>query len=130
MTPHSGPSGSRAWSRICLLYTFTDPERRKHYTGPVTTDRYGRRIPKQAHGTANLGQYSSSAHDLMEAVSALYDRIMDPALLVRRLSISANHLVDEVTARQRQQPEQLDLFTDYAAQEQQRAEQDVYKRQL
>ena len=107
------------------IENLTDPERRKHYTGPVTTDHYGRRIPKHAHGTANLGQYSSSAHDLMEAVSELYDRIMDPALLVRRLSISANHLVDEVTARQRQQPEQLDLFTDYAAQEQQRAEQDA-----
>ena len=107
------------------IENLTDPERRKHYTGPVTTDHYGRRIPKHAHGTANLGQYSSSAHDLMEAVSALYDRIMDPALLVRRLSISANHLVDEVTARQRQQPEQLDLFTDYAAQERQRAEQDA-----
>ena len=107
------------------IENLADPERRKHYTGPVTTDHYGRRIPKHAHGTANLGQYSSSAHDLMEAVSELYDRIMDPALLVRRLSISANHLVDEVTARQRQQPEQLDLFTDYAAQEQQRAEQDA-----
>lgn len=107
------------------IENLTDPERRKHYTGPVTTDHYGRRIPKHAHGTANLGQYSSSAHDLMEAVSELYDRIMDPALLVRRLSISANHLVDEVTARQRQQPEQLDLFTDYAAQERQRAEQDA-----
>ena len=91
------------------IENLTDPERRKHYTGPVTTDHYGRRIPKHAHGTANLGQYSSSAH----------------ALLVRRLSISANHLVDEVTARQRQQPEQLDLFTDYAAQERQRAEQDA-----
>ena len=107
------------------IENLTDPERRKHYTGPVTTDHYGRRIPKHAHGTANLGQYSSSAHDLMEAVSELYDRIMDPALLVRRLSISANHLVDEVTARQRQQPEQLDLFTDYAVQERQRAEQDA-----
>lgn len=107
------------------IENLTDPERRKHYTGPVTTDRYGRKIPKHAHGTANLGQYSSSAQDLMEVVSELYDRIMDPELLVRRLSISANHLVDEATARQRQQPEQLDLFTDYTAQEQQRAEQNA-----
>ena len=107
------------------IENLTDPERRKHYTGPVTTDRYGRKIPKHAHGTANLGQYSSSAQDLMKAVSELYDRIMDPELLVRRLSISANQLVDEATARQRQQPEQLNLFTDYTAQEQQRAEQNA-----
>ena len=58
---------------------------------------------------------------LMEAVSALYDRIMDLSLLIRRLSISANHLVDEAEAHRRQQPEQLDLFTDYAAQEEQQA---------
>ena len=107
------------------IENLTDPERRKHYTGPVTTDRYGRKIPKHAHGTANLRQYSSSAQDLMKAVSELYDRITDPALLVRRLSISANHLADEATARQRQQPEQLDLFTDYTAQEQKQAEQDA-----
>ena len=69
--------------------------------------------------------YTSSASDLLEAVSGLYDRVVDPSLLVRRLSISANHLADEATARQRQQPEQLDLFTDYTAQEQKQAEQDA-----
>ena len=94
------------------------------YQGPVTTDRYGRKIPKHAVGTENF-DCTSSANDLLRAVCSLYDRIVDRDLLIRRLSISANHLVDEVTARHRQQPEQLDLFTDYAAQEQQRAEQDA-----
>ena len=107
------------------IENLTDPERRKRYTGPVTTDPYGRKIPKHAHGTANLEQYSSSSQDLMEAVSALYDRIMDRSLLIRRLSISANHLVDEAEAHRRQQPEQLDLFTDYAAQEEQQAKQEA-----
>ena len=107
------------------IENLTDPERRKRYTGPVTTDPYGRKIPKHAHGTANLEQYSSSSQDLMEAVSALYDRIMDRSLLIRRLSISANHLADEAEAHRRQQPEQLDLFTDYAAQEEQQAKQEA-----
>ena len=107
------------------IENLTDPERRKRYTSPVTTDPYGRKIPKHAHGTANLEQYSSSSQDLMEAVSALYDRIMDRSLLIRRLSISANHLVDEAEAHRRQQPEQLDLFTDYAAQEEQQAKQEA-----
>ena len=107
------------------IENLTDPERRKRYTGPVTTDPYGRKIPKHAHGTANLEQYSSSSQDLMEAVSALYDRIMDRSLLIRRLSISANHLVDEAEAHRHQQPEQLDLFTDYAAQEEQQAKQEA-----
>ena len=93
-----------------------DPSRRQSYHGPVTTDRYGRKIPKHAVGTENF-HYTSSASDLLRAVTALYDRIVNPNLLIRRLSISANHLVDEVTARQRQQPEQLDLFTDPAEEE-------------
>ena len=85
------------------------------YQGVVTTDRYGRKIPKHAHGTENLSGHTSSANDLMDAVSKLYDRIVDPALLIRRLSISANHLLDEDAAQQQETVEQLDLFTDYDA---------------
>ena len=85
------------------------------YQGVVTTDRYGRKIPKHAHGTENLSGHTSSANDLMDVVSKLYDRIVDPTLLIRRLSISANHLLDEDAAQQQETVEQLDLFTDYDA---------------
>ena len=63
--------------------------------------------------------YTSSAHDLLRAVTALYDRIVDRNLLIRRLSISANKLLDEASVRKEQPTEQMDLFTDYAAKEQQ-----------
>ena len=95
-----------------------DPQRSRNYQGPVTTDRYGRRIPKHAVGTENF-PYTSSASDLLKAATALYDRIVDRDLLVRRLSISANRLLDEASAPKGGEAEQLDLFTDYAAKKQQ-----------
>ena len=93
-----------------------DPRRSRNYHGPVTTDRYGRRIPKHAVGTENF-PYTSSANDLLRAVTTLFDRIVDPNLLVRRLSISANKLLDEAEAPRENEAEQLDLFTDYAEKE-------------
>ena len=93
-----------------------DPSRRQSYRGPVTTDRYGRKIPKHAVGTENF-PYTSSASDLLKAVTALFDRIVDKNLLIRRLSISANKLLPEADAP-KEEVEQLDLFTDYAAKEQ------------
>ena len=94
-----------------------DPRRRQDYRGPVTTDRYGRSIPKHAVGTENF-PYTASAHDLLRAVTALYDRIVDRNLLIRRLSLSANKLLDEASAPRGSEVEQLDLFTDYAEKEQ------------
>ncbi len=77
------------------------------YKGEVTYDRYGRGVPKSAHGTANLGSTSSSTKKIMAAVLELYDRIVSKELMVRRVNLSANNLVEESY-------EQLDLFTDPA----------------
>ena len=100
------------------IENLTDPQRNRNYRGPVTTDRYGRKIPKHAVGTENF-PYTSLASDLLRAVTTLYDRIVDPNLLIRRLSISANKLLDEASVPKEEETEQLDLFTDYAAKEQQ-----------
>lgn len=99
-----------------------DPRRRDAYHGEITTDRYGRSIPKHAHGTINLDCYTSSGEELIRATGDLYDRIVDPELLIRRLSLCANHLMDEASAPKRGEAEQMDLFTDYAAKEQREAE--------
>lgn len=95
----------------------TDLARRKTYNGAVTIDHYGRQVPKHAHGTANLAQPTSSSRKIVEAVLALYDRIIDPALLTRRLNLTACHVVGEAEAAKARESsvEQLDLFTDYAA---------------
>ena len=97
------------------IENLTDPERRKKYRGPVVTDRYGRQVPKHAHGTENLDGFSSSAQNIMEAASVLYDRIVDKNLLIRRINITANHVMGEASAPHKEDAyEQLDLFTDYA----------------
>lgn len=104
------------------IENLSDPQRSKHYKGPTTTDRYGRKTPRHAHGTENLGRYSSSTGELIKATLALYDRIVDKNLLVRRLSITADHLIAEADAPKHDVADQLDLFTDYAAQEKQQEE--------
>lgn len=107
------------------LENLTDPDRRRLYKGEVTTDRYGRRIPKQAHGTANLDRQTSSAMLIADAVAALYDRIADPQLLVRRMTLSVTHVVDENTAAEKEHFEQLDLFTDYEAKQKKQEEEEA-----
>ena len=100
------------------IENLTNPQRSRNYRGLVTTDRYGRKIPKHAVGTENF-PYTSLASDLLRAATDLYDRIVDPNLLIRRLSVSANKLMDEASVPKGEEAEQMNLFTDYAAKEQQ-----------
>ena len=98
------------------IENLTDPKIKEKYHGEITTDHYGRKIPKHAHGTANLDGYTSSTKKILEAVSELYDRIVDKNLLVRRLNITAAHVMNEASAPKKNDGyEQLDFFTDYAA---------------
>ncbi len=97
-----------------------NPDIRRKYKGEVTTDHYGRQVPKHAHGTINLSEQTSSTKMILDAVSELYDRIVNPNLLVRRINITANRVVPESEKKETETFEQLDLFTDYAALEQER----------
>lgn len=99
----------------------TDPNRRAKYDGPVTTDQYGRQMPKHAHGTQNLEGYSSSTMIITKAVVELFDRIVDKNLLVRKINITANRIIPESDVQEDNGSEQMDLFTDYDALEEQRA---------
>ena len=102
--------------------SLTNPDIRAKYHGPVTTDYYGRQVPKHAHGTANLGARTSSSAIIIKAVEELYDRIINPDLLVRRINLTTNHVVDETMAKEKPEPQQLDLFTDYEQLERQKKE--------
>lgn len=99
--------------------SLADPEARKKYRGETATDRYGRKVPKHAHGTVNLQGRTSSTQIIVEAVMELYGRIVDPNLLVRRITVAAARLWGEDRA-QEETYEQLDLFTDYDALEKER----------
>lgn len=100
----------------------------KRYAGEITTDRYGRAIPKHAHGTENLERYTSSSREMMMAAERLYDRIVNPALLIRRLNLTANHVSDETSVMQKETYEQLNLFTDYEEKEKQKKQEDTVLR--
>ena len=93
----------------------SDPKRRKAYQGEVTTDRYGRAVPKHAHGTANLEEYTASTRRIVAAALELFDQVMNRDLLVRRFYLTAARVADEASAPDKKAFEQLDLFTDYTA---------------
>lgn len=107
------------------IENLTDPKISRDYRGEVTTDHYGRKIPKHAHGTANFNQPTSSAMRILAAVTELYDRIVDKKLLIRRVNITANHITEEHMAVRKDTFEQLDLFTDYEALQKQREEEET-----
>lgn len=108
----------------------TDPEISRYYKGAVTIDRYGRKVPKHAHGTTNLKFPTSSTRLITDAMLELFDRIVDKKLLVRRVNVTANRVVSESSVSTSAPMEQLDLFTDYEELERkQKAEQAALERE-
>ena len=103
------------------IENLSDPKRAAAYKGPVTTDPYGRKIPKCAHGTETLTAYTSSTREIIHAMLKLYDRIVDPSLLIRRMYVVACRVIREDAVKPPPETEQLDLFTDYAARDRQRS---------
>ncbi len=95
------------------IENLSDTAIRSSYSGEITTDYYGRQVPKAAHGSVNLDRQTSSTKLIMDAVMDLYDRIVNPKLLVRRVTIAANRLVDESLAAKKENYEQMNFFTDY-----------------
>ena len=91
------------------------------YEGKVSKDGYGRIIPYHAHGTGNLEQWSSSTKDIAECMMRLYDRIINPELLVRRINICACNLIYENQIPDDDGPVQLELFVDYEEEERKKA---------
>lgn len=90
-----------------------DPVISNKYRGRVSVDHYGRRVPFHAHGTANIDSPTSSSQKLTEKIAALFDRIVNPILLVRRINLSANHVIRENDPKARPKPVEADLFTDF-----------------
>lgn len=108
-----------------------DSSRMSKYKGEFSFDQYGRKIPKHAHGTVNLDSYTSSTNVIVRAVLELLNRIVDENLLVRRINMSANHVIAENEAKQ-DRYEQLNLFDmitekENVDQEQLKKEKDIQK---
>lgn len=94
------------------IENLSDPVRRTQYHGEIMKDFYGRYVPKHAHGTANLQRSTSSTRLITDAAMEIFDRVADPSLLVRRLNLSANHVLPEGQSTAQEAYEQLDLFAD------------------
>ncbi|MCQ2354462.1 MAG: DNA methylase [Clostridia bacterium] len=104
-----------------------DPRRRAAYRGKISTDHFGRPVPQHAHGTANLDRRTSSTRRITEAVLELYDRITDKNLTVRKIYVVACRVqaAGADTAYKSEICEQMNIFTDYAAEEFRRRAEDA-----
>ena len=103
--------------------SLTRPDIREKYHGEITTNYYGKQVPKHAHGTHNFEKPTSSSQLIMDGTTELFDRQVNQDLLIRRLNLTTNHVVLEASvSAQDSAPRQLDLFTDYEALEKQRQE--------
>lgn len=100
---------------ITIGYDIENVTFANQHVAEVKTDAYGRKIPKYAHGTVNLARKTSSARLIIEAVTKCFDQIVNPHLTIRKVSLSANHVVDEASISTLETHSQLDLFTDYDA---------------
>lgn len=92
------------------IQNLRDADRRSRYQGEIKTDYYGREVPKHAHGSERIGCYSSSTQRITDATLRLFDRIVNPDLLVRRICIAAGNIVSENSLDPSQRSEQLSLF--------------------
>ena len=109
----------RLVTKQLVLDLHYDRESLAGFRGDVEQDYYGRTVPKHAHGSENIDHYTSSSRTITEAMMRLFDRIANPGLLVRRVGIAAAGLISEEDVPQ-DTPVQLDLFTDFEAEEQAR----------
>ena len=101
--------------------SLTRPEIRAKYHGEITNNYYGKPVPKHAHGTYNFDRPTSLSSWLMDGAAELFDKHVNADLLIRRLNITANHVIpEEIALKQDNAPQQLDLFTDYEALEKQK----------
>ena len=83
------------------------------YSGEIKDDRYGRKIPKHAHGTVNIGRYASSAKLITQKVLNWYDNSVNKKLTIRCFALSANHITGESSIKTKPTIQQMDLFTDH-----------------
>ena len=95
------------------IENLNDSKIAKEYKGEIKIDHYGRKVPKHAHGTTNLMHMTSSTKIIVDAVMKLYDEIVNPNLLVRRITLAANHVIDEKLCSNQTSYQQMNLFADF-----------------
>lgn len=103
-----------------------DTSNLKFYDGEITEDRYGRKIPKHAHGTIRLDRFSSTSSVLRKYIIELFDRIINRDLYVRRVYVIAGNVKNKESIKNQKVYEQIDLFTDYEAKDKDALEEEKF----
>lgn len=97
--------------------SLADPNVRLRYQGEITHDHYGRPVPKHSHGTLSLPFPTSSSTLITQTATQIYDKIVNPLLMVRRIYIDSINIVPEdgksLSYIDKNRPSQLDMFVDY-----------------
>lgn len=110
-------------NKIVLTINYDAESLNSSYTGEITTDYYGRNVPKHSHGTINLENHTSLSSTIVGATVTLFEKIANPNLLVRRINLTFAQVISEEAAnRLTKQGVQYDLFTDIDALEAEREE--------
>lgn len=102
---------------LTIGYDAENLTRQPSYSGEIKLDRYGRKVPKNAHGTQNLEEYTFSSDIITGEMLKLYERITDKSLSIRRITVVAAGIIKESEIKSQIKYEQMDMFTDYAAKE-------------
>ena len=97
-----------------VSYDYKSLEKVPDYDGRVALDFYGRLHPVHSTGTARMRGRTNSPQQVAQVLVAQFDTCTDRRLLYRRLGICACDVKTEGGCLQ------LDLFTDYDAQEKER----------
>ncbi|MQS89881.1 LytTR family transcriptional regulator [Companilactobacillus mishanensis] len=97
---------------LIIDYDIKSLDVNSNYSGTIITDYYGRQAPKPAHTATSLSGSSSSSRELKEAFIEMFQQIVDKKMLIRRVTVTANHLIDEVEAEQKTNFKQISLFSD------------------
>ena len=90
-----------------------DSNIRKKYDGIIVKDSYGRNVPKPSHGTINLEKYTSSSEIIIKNILKLYENIVNPILLIRKINISFNKLIEDDGKNRENHNIQFDIFSNY-----------------
>ena len=90
-----------------------DSNIRKKYNGIIVKDSYGRNVPKPSHGTINLEKYTSSSEIIIKNILKLYENIVNPILLIRKINISFNKLIEDDGKNRENHNIQFDIFSNY-----------------
>ena len=98
-------------NEIGLIISYDTENIQNGYNGELEIDRYGRKLPKDSHGSINLDRYTSSTNYIQKKMIELYNKIVKKNLSIRKVTIVFNNIIDSIKSNEKNVIKQLDLFS-------------------